>query len=140
MHAIEYGILCQPSDEKALVKNVNSLLAVVGYRKMYKWIPSGLRNPGQPDSEPRYSHYYCQFMKQHPRWYFDLCQNINLDGKARFPDQLDAGWTLYTSKTDPERNSEADNASLDQFFFALAGGVGFPTVLLHTYQQGENRL
>ena len=140
MIAFEYGIHCQPNDEKLLVKNVNSFLAAHDYRKMYKSIPRGLRNPEKPDKEPRYSHYYSQFLKEHPRWYFDLYPNVDLDGKARFPEHLEAGWTLYASKNFPELNSETDNASLDKFFSALVAGTGFTTTLLHSYEQGENRL
>ena len=140
MIAFEYGIHCQPNDEKLLVKNVNSFLAAHDYRKMYKSIPRGLRNPEKPDKEPRYSHYYSQFLKEHPRWYFDLYPNVDLDGKARFPEHLEAGWTLYASKNFPELNSETDNASLDIFFSALVAGTGFTTILLHSYKQGENRL
>jgi hypothetical protein len=63
---------------------------------------------------------------------------VDLDGKARFPD-ADVGWTLFMSKVAPERNSVKDDATLDEFFSVLVAGTGFPAVLLHTYQQGENR-
>lgn len=140
MSAFEYGIHCQPGDEKILVKNINSFLATLGYRKMSKSIPSGLRNPDRPDKEPRYSHYYRQFLKEHPRWYFDLYPNTDLNGMARFKEYPQLAWTLYASKTFPEQNSVADNASLDHFFSALVASIGFPVTLLHTYQQDENRL
>lgn len=139
MSAIEHGIICQASDEKALVRNVNSFLANLGYSKMYKRPPSGLRNPERPEDEPRYSHYYYQFLKEHPRWYFDLYPNVDLDGKARFPDRPEVGWTLYVSKTMPEQNSAADDAGLDSFFSALILGTGFSSILLHTYRQDEDR-
>lgn len=139
MQAVEYGILCLPADEKALVKNVNAFLATLGYRKMYKWVPSGVRDPDRPDDEPRYSHYYCQFMKQHPRWHFDLYPNLDLNGKARFPERLDAGWTLFAIKTFAEGNSADDDAQLDRFFAELTANLGFPTVVLHRYAAGENR-
>lgn len=139
MHAIEYGILCLPTDEKALVKNVNAFLASRDYRKMYKWVPSGVRDPDRPEDEPRYSHYYCQFLKQHPRWHFDLYPNVDLDGKARFPERLDAGWTLFANKTFSEHNSAEDDLSLDRFFEDLLANTGFPSVALHRYAPGENR-
>ena len=61
--------------------------------------PSGYRDPDHPEREPRYSHYYCQFLKETPRWYFDLYPNGDLDGKARFPGHPRAGWTLYVSRS-----------------------------------------
>ena len=140
MRAIEYGIVCDASDEKFLVKNINSFLDRLSYRKMYKRTPSGLRDPEQPKSEPRYDHYYCQFHKQHPSWYFDLYPNADLDGKLRFPDRPDVSWTLFVNKTNPEQDSDEEDASLDRFFSALRDGAGFQMVLIHTYRQGENRL
>ena len=139
MQAVEYGILCLPSDEKALVKNVNAFLATLGYRKMYKWAPSGVRDPDHPEDEPRYSHYYCQFLKQHPRWHFELYPNVDLDGKARFPERPDAGWTLFVNKPFPESNSPDDDAALESFFAALTAHLGFPAATLHRYKPGENR-
>ena len=140
MSAREYGILCQPADEKTLVNNINTFLAGLGWRKLYKRTPSGYRDPDHPEREPRYSHYYCQFLKETPRWYFDLYPNGDLDGKARFPGHPRAGWTLYVSKTLPEQNSADDDAALDAFFAALVEHTGFPSILLHTYQPLENRI
>ncbi|UHQ23977.1 hypothetical protein LVB77_04475 [Lysobacter sp. 5GHs7-4] len=137
MEAVEYGVVCRPDDEKTLVKHIDSFLGSLGYRKMYKSIPAGLRNPGKP--EPRYSHYYWQMMKDHPKWFFDLYPNVDLNGAARFPHNLEIGWTLFTNKSDPPY-SAADSAALDAFFLSLRESLGFPFVLLHTYQPKENRL
>ena len=52
MFAFEYGIHCRHDDEESLVKNVNAFLAEHGYRKMYRSVPRGLRNPQQPGKEP----------------------------------------------------------------------------------------
>ncbi len=140
MSAVEYGIICAPTDEKRLVKNVNDFLASRDYRKMSKRVPSGIRNPDRTNPEPRYSHYYSQFLKEHPRWYFDLYPNVDLEGEARFPDRVDCGWTLYVNKVMPENNSQADDELLEQFFAELTQGTGFKTVLLHKYSEDENRI
>lgn len=140
MSAVEYGIICAPTDEKKLVKNVNDFLATCDYRKMSKRVPSGIRDPDRIKPEPRYSHYYSQFLKEHPRWYFDLYPNVDLEGEARFPSNLECGWTLYVNKVMPENNSQSDNEQLDKFFSELTLGTGFKTVLLHKYNQDENRI
>ncbi|MBJ7575496.1 hypothetical protein [Luteimonas sp. MC1828] len=139
MLAREYGIICNSQDEKLLVKNVNSFLASVGYRKVYKSVPRGIRNPASAEPEPRYSHYYSQFLKAHPRWYFDLYPNVDLDDRARFPANLDCGWTLYVNKVMAENNSASDDQALETFFADLAHGTGFETVVLHTYGPDESR-
>jgi hypothetical protein len=139
MQALEYGICCKPEDEKQLVRHVNEFLASVGYRKLYKSVPAGIRNPDQPDKEPRHSHYYYQFLKEHPRWYFDLYPNIDLDGKIRFPQHSNLGWTLYFNKVMPEQNSPADDLCLDEFCSSLCANVGFPVLLLRSYAPKEMR-
>jgi hypothetical protein len=140
VQAIEYGIVCNADDEKKLVKSVNAFLASKGYRKLYERVPAGLRNPDEPEKNRRYDHYYCQFLKEHPRWYFDLYPNVDLDGIARFPDHPQFGWTLYANKVMPERNSDSDDASLNAFFEDLRVGVGYPTEILHRYMPLENRI
>lgn len=138
MNATEYGIHCAAGDEKTLVANVNRFLATQGCRKLYKREPNGLRDPDNPGAQPRYSHYYCQFLQQHPRWYFDLYPNVDLDGRVRFPAHPQAGWTLYANKVSQWSTAE-DDARLDAFFRALLAGIGFATELLHAYAENENR-
>jgi len=116
MNAAEYGIHCAASDERTLIANVNRFLAARGYRKLYKREPTGLRDPDNPGAQPRYSHYYCQFLKQHPGWYFDLYPNVDLDGRARFHAHPQAGWTLFANKVSPQWNTVEDDARLDGFF------------------------
>ena len=139
MLAREYGIMCRSDDEKILVRNVNTFLAGVGYRKMYKSIPRGIRNPDSTEPQPRYSHYYNQFLKEHPRWYFDLYPNVDLDGRARFPHNLECGWTLFVNKVAAENNTTSDDQALETFFTELSRGTGFEITVLHTYASGENR-
>ena len=137
MEAVEYGIACRADDEMILVKSINSFLASLGYRKMYKSTPAGRRSLDKP--EPRYSHYYWQMMKEHPKWFFDLYPNVDLDGIARFPQHPEIGWTLFANKSDPP-HSASDNAVLDTFFSSLRASFDFPVVLLHTYKPKESRL
>ncbi|MFC1669191.1 hypothetical protein ACFL20_02285 [Spirochaetota bacterium] len=139
MEAMEYGFYCNPEDEKVLVKNLNKFLKSLDYRKMYKWEPSGLTDPEHPENEPNYSHYYCQFLKQHPGWYFDIYPNKDLDGKEKFPEHPEAGWTLFVNKTNPQNNSPGDDKKLNDFFSSLASATGFRTELLYTYSEKENR-
>lgn len=139
MSAIEYGIHCHAADERVLVASVNRFLAAQGYRRLYKREPSGLRDPENPGAEKRYSHYYCQFLRQHPRWYFDLYPNVDLDGRARFPHQLQAGWTVYANKVAPQWNTAEDDARLNAFFRALLDALGFATSVLHVYAANEDR-
>ena len=140
MHEIEYGLLCRQEDEKKLVKNVNAFLAAKGFRKMYKWKDKGgIRNPEDPENSPQFAHTYVQFLKTPPRWYFDLCPNVDLRGIPRFPNNLDCGWTLYFSKTHHELNPADDDKHLDEFLLELLVGAEFSYVLLHTYADGEYR-
>lgn len=139
MQAYEYGILCAAADEAALVKNVNAFLAGRGWRPLYRKQPAGLRNPERPDLEPQYSHYYCQFLKQSPRWYFDLYPNADKRGTLRFPDHPQAGWTLFVNYPGYPRDTAGELAQLDAVRGQIVAGTGFATLLLHTYQPGENR-
>lgn len=139
MKAHEYGLLCNADDEARLVKNVNAFLTSLDYRKMYRKQPTGLRNPDRPDEEPRYSHYYCQFLRQHPRWYFDLYPNADLAGRRRFPEHPEAGWTLFVNYPGHEHDTPDDTAQLDRFRAQLVEATGFATMLLHAYGNGEDR-
>lgn len=139
MQAYEYGILCDASDEAALVKNVNDFLSTQGWRPLYRKQPTGLRNPAQPELEPQYSHYYCQFLKQSPRWYFDLYPNADKRGVLRFPEHAQAGWTLFINYPGYPRDTPEELAQLDTVRGQIVTGTGFATVLLHTYQPGEDR-
>ena len=134
--SVDYGIQCNAADEKQLVKYVNAFLASLNYRKMYKWEDKSIK---PPDRAYRISHYHCQFMKSHPRWYFDLRPNVDLDGKSRFPNHPDCGWTLFTRKPYPELYSVQDHETLDNFFKQLVGSLGFPARVIHVYKKGEDR-
>lgn len=135
--SMDYGIQCSADDEKRIVKNTNAFLATLDYRKMYKWEDKSIQ---PPDRTFRISHYYCQFIKTAPRWYFDLRPNVDLDGKSRFPDHPDCGWTLFTHKPFPETYSARDHDTLNAFFTQLVGALGFPTRVIRVYEKGEDRL
>lgn len=140
MNAIEVGLKCAAGDEQRLVDNINAFLATKQYRKLYKWPDKGgIRNIDDPDSDPQIEYTYGQFLKQAPRWYFDLTPNVDLRGKHRFPDFPECGWTLYFSRTGDEHNSEADRQLLDEFLQQLIQGSGFDGVTLHRYSQGDYR-
>ena len=129
-NAIDHGIVCAAADERTLVRHVNAFLASRDFRPLYKQTPTHIQPTGRTF---RIAHVYRQFLKEHPRWYFDLTPNVDLDGRARFADDLDCGWTLYANKPSPEHNSSDDEKALDAFFTALAAGTGFPTRVLHQY-------
>ena len=129
--AVDYGVQCSAQDEKRLVKNVNAFLASLDYRKMYKWQDTSVQ---PPDRTFRIEHYYCQFLKQAPRWHFDLRPNADLDGKARFPERPECGWLLHVRKPFPETYSAQDHEQLNRFFAGLVEGLGFPSKVLHVYQ------
>jgi hypothetical protein len=65
----EYGIKCTQENEKQIIKNINTFLQKeYNYRKMYKRKDDSI-------SKFNYEHYYCQFIKEEPKWYFDLYPN-----------------------------------------------------------------
>jgi len=136
--AKDYGIVCAASDERAIVRNVNAFLASEDYRPLTKHKPTHI----QPaDRTFRIEHVHRQFLKQAPRWYFDLTPNVDLDGRARFPEDRDCGWTLYANKPSARDNTPAEDAALEEFFTRLAAATGFPTRILHTYEKiSEDRL
>lgn len=140
MRAFEYGIICGVSDEKELIKNINAFMVELGFRKIYKKAPSGVRDPDNPGQEPQYAHYYWQMLKQDPGWYFDLYPNQDLNGKYRIADAPDVGWTLYLSFTKDDANTQEQKQELDRFAESLIKKLGFSSRLLHAYQSGENRL
>ena len=135
--AVDYGIQCIGADEKRLVKNVNAFLASLNYRKLYKLQDTSIQ---PPDRTFRISHYYRQFLKTHPRWYFDLRPNMDLDSKSRFPEHPDCAWTLYTRKPFPQTYSAQDHDTLNSFFNQLVNGLGFPAKVIHIYEEKEERL
>ena len=139
-HAVEYVITCVPSDEKQLIKNVNKFLSSLSYRKMYKWKQTGIRNLEQPEKNFRYSHYYCQFMKQVPRWHFDLTPNRDLDERFRIPEKEHCAWSLYMSKVFTEYYEADDHVAVEQFFTNLVGSLGFEAERFHTYYKNETRI
>ena len=140
MNAVEYGLRCSKDDEKKIVKNVNAYLASKDYRKMYKWKDKGgTRNIDDPASDPKLEYTYVQFIKESPRWYFDILPNVDLRGIHRFSEHPDCAWTLYFSKTNPETNSESDNTYLDNFLDELLVGTGCESIILHQYMDNDYR-
>jgi len=135
--AVDYGIICAAADEKRVLKEINGFLSARDYRKMYKWQDTSV--PPSPERTFRISHYYCQFLKESPYWYFDLRPNADLDGKQRFPDHAECGWTLFTRKTRHESNSKEEEQALNLFFSDLIRAITFPCVLLHVYTAREDR-
>lgn len=135
MTNIEYGIVCQLTDEKKLVKNINDFLQRQDFRKLYKWPDRSIR---PADKSFDMGHYYAQFLKETPGWHFELMPNIDKSGRVRFEEALDCGWTLFTAPfrdDDPSLGFSATN----EFFDALIVALGFPTKPLRTYQRGESR-
>ncbi|MDR2151710.1 MAG: hypothetical protein LBO72_02710 [Helicobacteraceae bacterium] len=130
---MEYGIKSKKEDEKQIVKNINNFLKnEYNYRKMYKWKDTSI-------SKFNYGDYYCQFIKEKPRWYFDLTMNEDLDGKWKF-DNREAQWILYTRKNYVEEYTQKDHEDVDLFFKKLVEAIGFEAVLLHKYKLGEERI
>jgi len=137
----DHGIICSQEDEKAIVKNLNKYLASYSYRKMYKSQDHSLPPPSMPDRKFRISHYYAQFMKETPRWHFDIKPNCDLDGKYRFPDHRECGWILHTRPVMEENYSTGDTEKVKDFFSGLISNVGFDLKLLHSYANAnEDRL
>ncbi len=136
--AADHGIICSAVDERRLVDNINAFLAANDFLPLMKQKPTHFQ---PPERQFQSAHVYMQFLKQHPRWYFDLKPNVDEAGRARFPDDLDCGWTLYTRTPFPPHNSPEDDVALEAFFAALRGGAGFPTRLLHSYENpAQDRL
>jgi len=134
---LEYGIQCSPEDEKKLVKNINAFLdKEYGYRKIYKWDHKSLLEARLPFV---YSHYYCQFMKQPPVWYFELYPNTDLEGKTKFKGHPDCGWILFVNKRN-EDNTEKRRQKVMDFFNHFIANLGYETTLLHQYKDKEDRL
>ena len=130
---MEYGIKCQKEDEKQIVKNINSFLQKeYEYRKMYK-------RKYEAISKFNYGDYYCQFLKEKPRWHFDLYPNEDLDGKRKFDNQ-ETQWILFTKKRETQQNTVQENEEVDLFFQKLLNAIGFETVLLHDYKENEERI
>jgi hypothetical protein len=140
MDAIEYGIKCEKKDEKDIVKNINKFLATKNYRKMYKWKDKGgIRNIDDPGSDPQLEYTYTQFLKQSPRWLFEISLNVDLRNIHRFPDHPDCAWTLFFNKVCPELNSETEDLSLDNFLKELLKGTGFECTLMFKYKKNDYR-
>ncbi len=121
MKKIEYGIICQKTDEKQLVKNINSFLEKqYGYRKMSKTNNKSMLEARLPFV---YSHFYNQFLKQGVRWYFELYSNADLEGKRNFSDHPEAGWPIWVNKM--SYSSEKEITENDKFFAELIAATGF---------------
>ena len=130
---MEYGIKCQKEDEKQIVKNINNFLQKeYGYRKMYKWKDDSI-------SKFNYEYNYCQFIKEKPRWLFELSPNEDLNGKLKFENQ-ETQWILFINEIDIKKNTSNQNEKLELFFQKLLNAIGFETVLLYEYKEGEERI
>ena len=130
---VEYGIICQREDEKELVKRINKFLKnEYEYRKMYQRKDNSI-------SALNYEYYYCQFIKEKPRWYFDLYPNEDLDGKLKF-DNKDTQWILWINKEDVDNNTEEENEEVNVFFEKLIKAIGYEVIVLHEYKDGEERI
>jgi hypothetical protein len=139
MSAHEFGIVCAVSDEPTLVRNVNAFLKSRNFRKLSRQIPSGQKDPDDINSVPKYTHYYHSSSRLRPAWYFDLYQNVDLEGCPRFPDRLDCSWTLFFNRQHVELNTEADTRALGLFQDDLIQAVGFSIDSLYAYKPRENR-
>lgn len=126
----EYGIICKKQDEKELVKRINQFLQNdYGYRKLYKSNDDSI-------SAFNYDYYYFQFIKENPRWYFDLYPNEDLDEKLKFDNQ-EAQWVLYIDKKDVNENTGKQNQEVNLFFDKLIDAIGYETVILHKYKDDK---
>jgi hypothetical protein len=131
---IEYGIICKKNDEKELIKRINSFLKnEYAYRKTYKW------KLNSPSSKFQYEYYYAQFIKQPPRWYFDLKPNTDMNGKRKF-ENSDAEWILWINKQNVDEYTKEQNADVDVFFEKLINSIQYPIEVLHEYKDGEERI
>lgn len=129
----ELGIKCAKDDEKKIVKNINNFLQKeYKYNKMYKWKVDAI-------SKFNYDYCYCQFMKQNPRWHFDLHPNEDLDGKWKF-DNKEVNWVLCLGKTYVEKYTKKQHVDVNLFFKKLIEAIGFETILLHEYKENEERI
>jgi hypothetical protein len=68
-----------------------------------------------------------------------LCPNEDLDGKWKF-DNKEIRWVLFTIKNDVEAYTKAQHEDVDLFFKKLRDAIGFETILLHEYEDGEERI
>lgn len=126
----EYGIICKKQNEKELVKRINQFLQNdYGYRKLYKSNDDSI-------SAFNYDYYYFQFIKENPRWYFDLYPNEDLDEKLKFDNQ-EAQWVLYIDKKDVNENTGKQNQEVNLFFDKLIDAIGYETVILHKYKDDK---
>ena len=136
MNKLEYGIICNKSDEKQLVKNINHFLdSAYEYRKMSKVTNKSMLQARLPFV---FTHFYSQFLKIGVRWYFELYPNSDEDGKLKFPEHPDAAWLIWVNKM--SYNTDEEKSENDRFFEELLQGTGFEWKLLYTYQEKEERL
>ena len=136
MNKLEYGIICNKSDEKQLVKNINHFLdSAYEYRKMSKVTNKSMLQARLPFV---FTHFYNQFLKTGVRWYFELYPNSDEDGKLKFPEHPDAAWLIWVNKM--SYNTDEEKSENDRFFEELLQGTGFEWKLLYTYQEKEERL
>jgi hypothetical protein len=130
---IEYGIRCKKEDEKQIVRNINNfLLKEYGYRKMYKWKHNAI-------STFKYEYHYAQFIKQQPRWFFDIFPNEDMNKKWKFENR-ETQWILCTIKNDIELYSKEQNEEVNLFFSKLIKAIGFEVIILHEYKEDEERI
>ena len=104
---------------------------------MYKWNDESMLKARLPFV---YTHYYCQFLKQTPRWYFEVYPNTDTEGKTKFQNHPDAGWVIYINKREVIALSPEHLQEITLFFEQLREHTGYPTVLLHEYAENEERL
>lgn len=135
---VEYGIICALEDEIRIVKNINAFLVKQhGFRKMYKWPDRSIKPKDKPFE---IAHYYTQFLKETPGWLFDITPNYDKEGRVRFDQAKECGWTIFTKPFREIENEDQNLSEINVFFEELVNAVGFPVVVLHRYCKGEDRI
>jgi ligand-binding sensor protein len=130
---LEYGIICKKDDEKQIVKNINKFLKKeYEYRKMYKRMDDSI-------NKFDYEYKYCQFIRQKPRWYFELCLNEDRKGQWKFENK-EAQWILFINRVDIEEYTKNCHVEVDLFFKKLIETIGFKVELLYEYKKDEERI
>lgn len=130
------GIVCTAADEKKVVKAINTFLEKEhGFRKMKKNTNASMLEARLPH---RMTHFYMQFLKQAPRWFFELYPNEDLDGNLKFAEFPECSWIVFINKM--EYSDAETMGKIDRFFDAMMAAVEFETKVVKDYKRGEERL
>jgi hypothetical protein len=132
---VEYGFECEGKDEKVLMKALYDFLEPLK-RTFSKTNNKSLLNARLPFV---YKHIYWNLNKE-KQVYIELYPNRDLEGKYKFPNNLNVGWILFANLNDEEPPYQVSLEEQERFLNEILTSAKFDYIKLYEYDVDDERL